>query len=496
MPNPIAYMVLLLWPIAIMWMFRKMPPERAFIWSILGGYMLLPEATEFNLPMIPAFDKVSIPNLTVFVVCIMMLKMRFSLLPEGWLGKLLTALLILAPVASVFANSDPLRFGSIDLGRLSIVINDITPQQGMRIYDSISVLVRSLILALPFFMARKLLAREAAMVEFLRALVIAGLIYSVPMLFEVRFSPQLHTHVYGFFQHDFNQMMREGGFRPIVFMPHGLWVAFFTLTCALAALYFAREAIPQERTRAVVIAIYLVIILWLCKSMGPRVLWLSMAPLVLFFSAKAQLRVAASLALVALTYPLLRGAGLIPTRPVVAYLYQTRPERAQSLEFRFDNEDLLLARASEKPLVGWGGWGRNLIHDPMSGEVLTISDGLWVIVIGQFGWLGYLGTFGLLCLPLFALAAAYRRVPAAQVPLPVGVCALLLGANLVDLLPNATLVPLTWLLAGALLGHAETQHARMHKLHRRRFDDLPRDGLLSGAQLKDLSARHSQDARS
>jgi hypothetical protein len=32
---------------------------------------------------------------------------------------------------------------------------------------------------------------------------------------------------------------------------------------------------------------------------------------------------------------------------------------------------------------------------------------------------------------------------------------LMLAVNMVDLMPNATVTPLTWLLAGALLGHAE-----------------------------------------
>lgn len=494
MPNPIAYLVLLLWPVAILWMFRKMPSERAFIWAILGGYMLLPEATEFNLPMVPALDKSSIPNLTAFAICVMVLKMRFSFLTDSSLGKILTGLLILSPVASVFANSDALHFGGVNLGRLRIILEQEVTLPGMRIYDSISALVRALILVLPFFMARKLLASEAAMVEVMRALVVAGLIYSVPMLFEMRFSPQLHTHLYGFFQHDFGQMIREGGFRPIVFMPHGLWVAFFAVLCAVSALYFAREAIPQERTKKVLVALYLVVMVWLCKSMGPRMILLALAPLVLFFSAKMHLRAAAALAAVTMVYPLLRGAGVVPTGLWVDYLYQTNPERAQSLEFRFDNEDLLLAHAWEKPLVGWGGWGRNLIRDPMSGEIVTISDGMWVIVIGQYGWLGYLGTFGLLCLPLFALFFAYRRVPAAQVPLPVGVCALMLGANLADLLPNATLVPLTWLLAGALLGHAEMQRARNHATRNHRFEALPRDGLLSGARLRDVPEKNVQKA--
>lgn len=493
MPNMLAFLVLLLWPLAIVLMFRKMPPERAFIWAILGGYMLLPEATEFNLPMIPAFDKSSLPNLTALVVCVMMLKMRFSLLPDGVLGKGLTGLLVLAPVASVFANGDALHFGGIDVGRMTIVVEDVAPLPGMRIYDSISALVRSVILIVPFFMARKLLASEAALTEVLRALVIAGLIYSVPMLYEIRFSPQLHTNIYGFFQHDFGQMIREGGFRPIVFMPHGLWVAFFATICALSALYFVRQATPQDRMQKVLIALFLMVMVWLCKSLGPLMLMVALTPLVLFVSVRMQLRVAAGLAAVAMTYPLLRGAGLVPTRAWVDYLYQTRPERAQSLEFRFDNEDLLLARAWEKPLVGWGGWGRNLIRDPITGEITTISDGMWVIVIGQYGWLGYLGTFGLLCLPLLLLWWRYRSVAADQIPAQVGVCALLLGANLVDLLPNATLVPLTWLLAGALLGHAELQLARSRAAHEKQFQTPSRKGLLAGAQLRQTTNDRVRD---
>ncbi|MGY6548149.1 MAG: hypothetical protein ACXIU7_03970 [Roseinatronobacter sp.] len=495
MPNPIAYLALLLWPIVIMWLFRKMPPERAFIWSILGGYMWLPELTSFNLPLVPGLDKSSIPNLTALAVCVMVLKMRFSLLCDGWLAKILTAFLLLAPVASVLVNSDPLEFGYVMSGQMRIVLEPVEPIPGMRIYDSVGSLVRALILALPFFMARQMLATEAALTEFLRILVVAGLIYSVPMLFEVRFSPQLHTWIYGFFQHSFGQMMREGGFRPIVFMPHGLWVAFFALICALSAAHFAREATPEARTRAVLIAIYLAFVLWMCRSMGPRMMFLTLAPLILFCSAKLHLRLAAIMAVVAMLYPLLRGAGLVPTDAWVEFIRSINIERSLSLAFRFDNEDLLLARASEQLLLGWGGWGRNMIRDQMTGEMITITDGMWIIVIGQFGWMGYLGTFGLLCLPIFSLFIAYRRTAAAEVPRVVGVCALLLGANLVDLLPNATLVPLTWLLAGALLGHAELQHAKVRRILPRDLRDLPRDGLLNTAQLHRISEDRFQDAK-
>lgn len=483
MPNIIAYTVLLLWPLAIVLMFRKMSPERAFIWAILGGYMLLPQATEFNFPMIPPLDKVTLPNLTAYVVCLTILGLRIVILPASTLGRVLLAMLVAAPVLSVFANSDPITFGAQQTGRLTIVYEDVEHIPGMRIYDSISVLARQLIFLLPFFIARNLLATEAALTEILRALVIAGLIYSVPMLWEIRFSPQLHTHIYGFFQHDFGQMIRQGGFRPIVFMPHGLWVAFFTIMTALSALHFLKQATPNDRLKWLLAAGYLGVMVVLTKSLGPLMMFVALTPLILLFGPKMHLRAAAAMGFIAMTYPLLRGAHIIPVWRFVEWLEERSPDRAQSAGYRFYNEDILLDRAWEKALVGWGGWGRNLLYDPMTGEVLTVSDGMWVIVIGQFGWIGYLGTFGLLCLPLFALWWYYRRVPSGQIAPQIGVLALLLGANLIDLLPNATLVPLTWLMAGALLGQAELQRSRSRELQAANArKGLNRTGLLATAQ--------------
>ena len=34
---------------------------------------------------------------------------------------------------------------------------------------------------------------------------------------------------------------------------------------------------------------------------------------------------------------------------------------------------------------------------------LSIADGAWIITMGIYGWLGYIGEFGLTALPLLAL---------------------------------------------------------------------------------------------
>lgn len=278
------------------------------------------------------------------------------------------------------------------------------------------------------------------------------------MLIEVRLSPQLNTWIYGFFQHSFEQMMRDGGFRPIVFLYHALWVGFFTMTALIAALALWRAAKPERRTPYFLAAGYLGTVLVLAKTFGSLLYALSLAPLVCFAGRKLQLRIAVVLALIALLFPLLRGGDLVPVETMLEQAGRVDPDRARSLGVRFDNEGQLLARASEKPLFGWGGFGRNLIYDA-TGRTDSVTDGRWVIVIGVYGWSGYIVEFGLLALPLLLLARGAHRIPAADLSPYVGSLALILAINMIDMLPNATLIPFTWLLAGAMLGHAEALKA-------------------------------------
>jgi hypothetical protein len=150
-------------------------------------------------------------------------------------------------------------------------------------------------------------------------------------------------------------------------------------------------------------------------------------------------------------YPILRGAGWIPVDTVHEFIQSINADRAASLKFRLDTEDALLARASEKPLFGWGSWGRDLLHDPATGNLVSIVDGIWVGVIGSFGWIGYIGRFGLLTAPI--LFFALRRRAVGDSFLPFGLI-ITLSATLIDLLPNSALVNYVWLMAGAVAGHA------------------------------------------
>lgn len=447
-PNIIAYLMLIIWPMVCWQLWRRLDPARALIWTILGGYLIMPPMTALDFPLIPDLDKIAIPNLMALICAVWLLKDKITFLPAGAVGKGLILLFVLAPFATVLTNGDPLEFQQRTI-------------QGMRFYDSVAAVANQAIALLPFFLGRRYLGTPAGTRAVLVALVAAGLAYSVPMLIEARFSPQMNVWVYGFFQHDFFQTIRQGGYRPVVFLPHGLWVAFFALMALLASLVMLRESPAEAQPKAALILIYLFYMLLVCKSAGPLVYLVSIGPLLIFAPTRVQILVAAVMAALVIAYPILRGAHLVPLDQILDFASSFSVDRAYSLQFRIENEEILLDRAQERPWFGWGGYGRNFLRDPITGEMTNIADGAWIIVLGMNGWLGYIAEFGLTALPLLALAREVL-VRGAVISRTTAALALILAANMVDLLPNATHIPFTWLMAGALMGEAE----RMASLRR------------------------------
>ncbi len=453
MPNSLAYLMLMIWPVVCVFFFRRFSLERAIIWSILGGYLLLPQSAEFDLPLVPDMTKVSIPNITAFVLCVFFLKKRVTFWPQNWAMRLLLVGFVVGVVPTVLTNGDTMIFTL--LGETAPIVFSTASLPGLGLRDLLSVVINQIIVLLPFFLARSYLTTETGLRELLYALVIGALIYSIPALIEIRLSPQMNVWVYGFFQHSFEQMMRDGGFRPLVFLPHALWLAFFVMSAAMAALALGLQADRDERARFFAFAVYLLVLLVLCKSLASVIYALLLGSILLITNARMQIRIALIFALIAVIYPILRDQGLIPVDAILRQAEAFNPDRAQSLGYRFDNEDALLERAHERWLFGWGGWGRNLVHDMQTGQITTIPDGEWIIVFGTFGWLGYISQMGLLGGPLILLWWVLRHTASRDAPAYVAPLALLLAITLIDMLLNAILTPYTWLMAGAILGCGE-----------------------------------------
>lgn len=445
----ISMLAVLSWPFVVFWLFSSRSPATAVTAAILGGYLLLPRNYSLDFPAVPSLNKDSIPALAVLLASMAMIKgLRLSamapgmvlpgLIPRSRVVRILFIMMLAGALATVFTNGDVLRYGA-------------RVQAALRPYDAASFVGLALFALLPFLMARKYLAHPDAQKTLLIGLVIAGLLYSLPALYEVRFSPQISRMVYGYFPHSWVQHIRAGGFRPVVFLHHGLWLAIFFCASFLAALALWRSGTGRNRTRWLAASVWLLMTLILSKGVGALAIGLLLGAMIVFLPIRLQVIGAAVIAGMLLTYPMLRGAGLVPTEAVLAMAGRYDAGREASLRFRLDNEDMLLERANERPAFGWGGWGRNRVISD-DGRDLSVTDGYWVILIGTRGWIGYLAEYGLLLMPMMFLGLRWKHL--ALTPATAGL-ALALTANMIDLIPNATLTPVTWLLAGALAGRLE-----------------------------------------
>lgn len=443
MPNPLAYLMLALWPVVTIVLFRRQPADRALILSLMVGYLFLPEfPAAFDFPLLPPISKHTIPALAAFGVCLVKFGPQGLLMPQSPLARVLLAVFIFVPLVTTVTNTEPVYYGQVGL-------------PGLGIKDAIALMLQQVMLVMPFLLARQYLAEPGSQRYFLQALMVFGLIYSLPMLVELRLSPQLNNWIYGYYQHSFAQSVRGGGYRPVVFLYHGLWVSFFIMTAAVAAFALWRQDSRLNTPKTLLCALYLLLVLVASKSLGALILAAVALPCLLFLSRMMQIRIALLIGLLAIAYPVMKGANIIPEDRILAAAASIEDERSRSLDFRFQQERILLDRANRKPVFGWGSWGRNHILDPVSGAILTVTDGRWIIAIGVYGWIGFLAEFGLLVTPFFLLWRGSRELGADRLSPYIAPMSLILAVNVADLIPNATLTPLTWLLAGALTGYAE-----------------------------------------
>ena len=448
MGNLFASLVLFSFPVTVAALFATMRLDRAVILSVVVGYLLLPERIGFNAPMLPALNKTSIPVFSAMAFCLLFQGMQrnapLRLPGNGWLptsplARMLLAIHMMVPIATVLTNMDTITLPAVIL-------------PGQTYYDIGNVFYLQIITVLPFLLARRYLAHPDSQALLLRAMMAAGLVYSLPILVEIRLSPQLHSWIYGFAPFPFAQQRRGDAFRPVVFLNHGLWTALFMAMATVAAAAVWRTARGTLRSQAALATVWLYGVLALSSSLGALVLATVLAPLTRFAGRSVLIAAIVTVAVTITGYPLLRGNGLVPIGQIAAMTEAIAPARLASLQFRFDNEDILLARANERPLFGWGGWGRNLVYDEISGRTVSVTDGGWIIIFGRTGWFGYLAQFGLLTLPLLLYARHRRLLKDDQTTL--GLC-LVLSVNLLDVLPNGTLTPITWLVAGAVLARVE-----------------------------------------
>jgi hypothetical protein len=413
----------------------------ALLISILAAEMFLPVGLNFKVKGVPDLDRGRIAVLFAFVACLAFQPQALKV--KGKAALLLVPLLLvtIASVATAFTNRDTVAWGSLVL-------------PGLNAHDAASLVVADMLdYGIPFLLALLVFRRRADLVLLLRTLSLAGLVYSVFILIELRMSPQFHIWVYGYLPTQFLQHIRNGGYRPIVFMNHGLAVSMFIMSTTLASLGLRRARVQILGFDATPIAAYLFVILVLCKSWAPVVYGLLGVALLLFASERLQRGVAWGAVLFLLAYPALRTLDWIPTQAILSIAGSASEDRAASLEWRFDNEKMLLEHAWQRIWFGWGSWGRDRVYNSDGGDIST-QDGLWIIELGRGGALGFLAHFSLILLPMALFRRNVGRIGSKRTRQMLTTLALIQGFRAIDFVPNSGFTPEVVLLYGALAGLA------------------------------------------
>jgi hypothetical protein len=331
-----------------------------------------------------------------------------------------------------------------------------------------------------FLLGRALIRSPSDLRLVLLSLAVAALAYSPLVLFEIRMSPHLHQHLYGHHPQGFHMTLRFGGWRPTVFMAHGLALALFLLVSACAALTLRRIRMPILGLHARYVWVYLGWVLVICKSLSSLVYLVALGPLFAFARARTQARVAALLCLFFASYPVLRLADVLPTQPLLAAAGSVSEQRAESLAVRFEQELALYDKARERLWFGWGAHGRNRIFDEY-GSDRSLTDSYLAIVLGPRGVFGAIPTFGLLVVPVWFTLRRLGRVPRRRDRLLLSSTALMVSLLLVDLIPNGLFTPLVFLLAGGLFTVARAQSGIRRQVAAPRPPRSPADqGALDG----------------
>jgi hypothetical protein len=488
---------LFIWFPVVFLLFKRLPKHRAVIASFLLGMLFLPEVRDpiinpeapaaVPVPLVPLTKQNTI-CLSIILAALLFDGERLLAFRPRWFDVPMIIWCI-CPFLSSAANEPP-------------------PDGTNPYWDGFSqARAQTLAWGVPYFIGRVYFSEWGRFRELLVGVVIGGILYMPFVLFECRMSPQLHKHLYGFYQHDPSQSVKDGGFRPTVFMEHGLGVAMMMVAAGLIGFWmwwskaFTQLRIRQDAPPIPVIApIALIFVtVGLMHSSGALALGI-LGVLMLFVSRYLNARLA-MFALLLLPPLYIFGRTLAGQEPVgwtsqrwhkidddeggeldilkaralakpmfswgnwssqdfidlLTRLFNE--DRASSYKFRLVNEDRLMEKSRMKPILGWAGWDRVLIFmDNYEGEdppkvLLTVVDGMWIITLGNRGWVGLIAVYVAMLLPVVRFLILHpQRHWGDPVYAPAAAVAILLLLHMIDNLSNAMFNPCFVLLAGSLSG--------------------------------------------
>lgn len=452
-------------PIAVA-IFALYPPRRALLVVFFAGWLFLPMAT-ISFEGVPDYNKNTAITCSVLLGVVLFDLRRLLAFRPRWLD-LPMLIWCICPLVSAITNQVGASLAESFYGGVTNCLDHV------------------ILWGIPYLLGRVYFTTHEHLCELAVAFFLASVVYLPLCMIEIRFSPQMHNWFYGYHQHHFAGTKRYGGFRPMVFMQHGLMLGLFLTNGCVLGFWLWQSGLIK---RVWVVPMWLLMLI----QLGTTVFSKSTAALGLLVAGGGCMVASrwsgsriflGALVLMGPIYMVLRATGVWTGESLYRIAtHITYQERAESLQGRMINEDLFAEKALGRPFFGWSRWNRFQVYDDW-GNLLTTPDGLWVIALGQFGFTGLSSVVTLLLLPASLLMWRYRAGlwwrPAMA---PAAALAMVLVLFLLDCVLNAMINHVYLLIVGALI----TVLPRIDSVPRHMVHPIHRPVLVLGRQRSDLS---------
>ncbi|MGB3507789.1 MAG: O-antigen ligase domain-containing protein [Microcoleaceae cyanobacterium] len=433
--GPLAHLAMFAWIPLVFYLFSRYPAQRAIVISFIIAETFLPNA-KYSLPGFPDYSKASAAAYGVLIATICFDPQRLSSFKPSWID-------IPAVVYSL-------------CGFVTSIVN------GLGAYDGLSnTLGTSVLWGGPYFLGRLYLSDLEGLRQLTIGILMSCVVYAPLCVYETRMAPMLHLRIYGFWAHSsgLRQAIRYGGYRPMVFMNHGLWVGVWMMAGTLAAIWLWRTGVLKKLWGIPmnILVLGLLVTFVLVKSTGAWVL-AAIGIAILFVGNWFR----TSLTLLALTFYICftlynSAMGTVDIEKTISFMSNFfNADRLGSLQYRMDMEEILTERARERIVFGWGGFGRNRVYDyNHAGELvdITVTDSWWGIVFGVRGSVGLISGVATRLLPVAVFCLRYPAKTWSKPKVaPAAVLAVIISLWVYDSLLNAMSSSVYLLGCGGLAG--------------------------------------------
>ncbi len=415
------------WIPVVLGLFAWLPGRRAALIGMVAGWMFVPVAS-YVVQGLPDFTKMNaVCGALLLGMAIFDFRRLISLRP--CLVDLPIVLFCLSAFASAMSN-------------------------GLGVHEGLSALLaRAMAWGVPYTAGRLYFAELPHLRELAIGIFLGGLVYVPLCWWEAVEGPGLHRLVYGYEQPFLDLELRFGILRPIVFMQGGLMVAVWMASATVIGLWLWKSASPADRFRpwlawlVPLLAITTINIRsvngWVLMTIGAGLLalhsyWRSAEPML-------------AIMLVITAYVGVRATGIWSGEQAVPLVGRVVDEaKGRSINFRFQNERLIINNVRERPILGLGRQSKTL-DDHRGGH--AYPDSLWIVIFAESGAVGLLSIMATLLAPA---AVFIECVPASRwqeaAVAPAAALAVVMILCAIDDLANGSINPVYMLASGGLAG--------------------------------------------